>query len=381
MHRIYLDHAATTPLLPEALRAMEACWGSDLGNPSSLHTEGRRARRVVEDAREEVAGLLGAEPGEVIFTAGATEANNLALAWRPAGSSGRPPRLAVSAIEHPSVLACAERWRAAGGEVSTLSVDREACLDMNQLELVLEAGVDLVAVMAASNEVGTLQDWAAISKCCAGHGAWLHVDAVQVVGKLPFTVEIFAPGTTVSISGHKFGGPRGVGALWVEKETRLAPVIVGGQQERGRRAGTENVAAISGFGAACRATTVNGSRWADARRKGESILLDELRRRLGPLHVHGPDAASRVPGLFSVRFEGVLGEALLFALDLEGVAVSLGSACSSGAAQPSHVLSAMGISKVENLESLRVSLGRDHTVEELHEAARIIAEVSARCRK
>ena len=372
MDRIYLDHNATTPLDPRVRDAMLEWFQGAPGNPSSPHREGRAARRAVEEAREQVASLLDAEPVEIVFTSGATEANNLAVLGL-GQAEGRLPALAYSAIEHPSVRDTARREAARGRTVSELPVDRAGRVDPQAVEESLEGGAGVIALMAANNEVGTLQEIAAVSRVCAARGALLHVDAVQALGKTGFTVAGLGPGSA-SLSAHKFGGPRGVGALWVRRETPLAPLIVGGGQELGRRAGTENVAAIVGLGAAARLLRVERAARCQALRDAERTFLDALEAAGVSFQQAGPsEAGRRLPGTLSLRFPGVAGETLLFRLDLAGVAASLGAACSSGAAEPSHVLMAMGRTRGEALETLRFSLGWDHPAGSLRDAAARIA--------
>jgi len=369
--RIYLDHNATTPMDPRVLEAMLGHLAGSQGNPSSPHTEGRAARRAVEDAREAVASLLGVPSREIVFTSGATEANNFALkGMTPAGG-----RLAISAIEHPSVRECAHRLGTQGVAVTDLPVDGAGVLDLDVLDQTLRDGVDVVAVMAANNEFGTLQPWEEIATRCRNAGAALHVDAVQMVGKVPFTTPDPGRGS-VALSGHKVGGPKGVGALWIRTDTRVAPLVEGGGQERLRRAGTENVAGIVGFGVACRLAREEVMARHRGLQAAEDAFLGALRARGLDFVRHGPTAATqRLPGTLNLRFPGVPGEQLLLSLDLAGVAISLGSACSSGAVQPSHALAALGINRVDNLESVRISLHWDHAAGVLEDAVQRIATV------
>lgn len=345
------------------------------GNPSSLHAEGRAARRAIEDAREAVAAVFGGDPREVVFTSGATEANNLALK----GQVPRGGRLFVSAVEHPSVGGVAARLAERDGvTVTTGAVDREGSLELDPLDEALAAGQDVVAVMAANNEFGTLQPWEAVADRCRAAGAALHVDAVQMLGKVPFTVPDPGRGS-VSISGHKIGGPKGVGALWIRTDTRVSPLIDGGGQERQRRAGTENVAAIVGLGVAADLALREAADRHGRLLLAETAFLTRLAAAAPGLVRHGAaDPTRRLPGTLNLRFPGVRGEELLVSLDLAGVAISLGSACSSGAVQPSHALQALGINKVENLESVRISLGWDQPIDVVEEAARRIGDVVTR---
>lgn len=375
MERIYLDHNATTPLDPRVRDAMLPHLDGAQGNPSSLHAEGRAARRAIEDAREAVAAVFGGDPREVVFTSGATEANNLALK----GQVPRGGRLFVSAVEHPSVGGVAARLAERDGvTVTTGAVDREGSLELDPLDEALAAGQDVVAVMAANNEFGTLQPWEAVADRCRAAGAALHVDAVQMLGKVPFTVPDPGRGS-VSISGHKIGGPKGVGALWIRTDTRVSPLIDGGGQERQRRAGTENVAAIVGLGVAADLALREAADRHGRLLLAETAFLTRLAAAAPGLVRHGAaDPTRRLPGTLNLRFPGVRGEELLVSLDLAGVAISLGSACSSGAVQPSHALQALGINKVENLESVRISLGWDQPIDVVEEAARRIGDVVTR---
>ncbi len=374
MIRIYLDHNATTPLDPRVRDAMLPWLGEGPGNPSSPHAEGRRARRLVEDSRDAVAALLAADPREVVFTSGATEANNLAIhAW----AGLRPGGILVSAVEHPSVREPIQHLALAGRPVSELPVGPEGRL--REEALAGEggfAGAALVAVMAANNEIGAIQPFAEVASACAAAGVPVHIDAVQAVGKIPFDVSHIAAGSA-SISGHKIGGPMGIGALWLRSSLAWPAILLGGGQERGRRAGTENVPGIAGLGEACRLAQAEQAQRASTLRHLEEIFLEEFRRRVPEVVVHGPrDTSLRLPGTLSLRVPGVRGEHLLIACDLKGVAISLGSACSSGAVQPSHVLAAMGKTKVENLESVRLSLGWQQEPPEIRRGAALLAEAA-----
>ena len=340
-----------------------------LANASSLHGEGRAARRALEDAREQVAGLLGAQAREIIFTSGATEANNTALRGIRHADGSVPTRVLVSAVEHPSVLQPASALGQQGRCVEFLPVDGEGRLDLTVLEEKLEQGPALVACMMANNEVGTLQPWREIAERCAGSGSVLHLDGAQWVGKLPLSVEDLPCPTTLSLSGHKFGGLQGTGALYVRLETRLDPALLGGGQERLRRAGTENLLGAIALGEACGLALGELDDRAVIARATARSLLDGLTAVSPNLELNGPgNSEDRVPGLMNLRFPGVPAETLMFALDLHGVAVSVGAACSSGSVEPSHVLTAMGRGKVENLESVRVSCGWHHAEEEMRRA-------------
>jgi cysteine desulfurase len=377
VHRIYLDWNATTPLDPRVLDRMMPYLGGRFGNPSSLHEDGRIAHRAVEEARESVARAVGAEAREVVFCSGATEANNLAIRGLAAA---RPGTVLVSAIEHSSVIECAEDLAGRGAAVAALPVTPEGRLDLDAFRAALGAGASVAAVMAVNNETGVIQPVEAVAAECATRGVPLHVDAVQALGKAGFSVA--SPGiATASVSSHKIGGPKGAGALVVRSGWRVGREIHGGGQERGRRAGTENVAAIVGFGAAADLAREE----LEARRARcaalEARFLVELQQRNVAFRVRGdPRPESRVPGVLNLGFPGFSGEGMLFGLDLLGVSVSLGSACSSGAAKMSHVLAAMGLSKEENLESVRFSFGPTLADADVDAAAAAVLAVQRRGR-
>lgn len=375
MRRIYLDWNATTPLDPRVLERMLPYLRGHFGNPSSLHEPGRTARRAVDDARESLALAIGAQAKELIFCSGATEANNLAVQGLAAD---RPGPIVVSAIEHPSILEAAASHARRGREVVSLPATREGSVDLAALEAALKRVPSLVAVMAVNNETGIVQPVAKVAALCATAGVPLHVDAVHALGKLPFSVgnEGIA---SASVSAHKIAGPKGAGALFVRSGLRLERAVHGGGQERDRRAGTENVPAIAGFGLAAALAHEEGPSRRARVQALEDRLLGELRSRGVPFVAHGIESPSgRVPGTLSLRFPGFSGEGMLFGLDLRGISVSLGSACSSGAAKPSHVLAAMGIPLAENLETVRVSLGWTLDEAEMSASAQAIEEIFER---
>lgn len=373
---IYLDHNATTPPHPAVIAAMEVAWREAYGNPGSRHSAGRRARRALEEARESVASILGAKPPEVVFTSGGTEANNAAIFGLTQGPSGT---IALPAGEHPSVEMAVRRLESTGWSRVTLPLhDRGlippaclAALDWSQLRL--------VTLLLAHNETGVIQPVSELARLCAEHHVPLHLDAVQAVGKID--VDFHALGaTTLSLGAHKFHGPRGVGALLIREGTRLGPLLFGGHQEREHRAGTEPVALAVGMAQALEL-------WhADRQciREQLSQLRDRLEAQLSetcsPVVIHG-SSTERLPNTLNVAFAGCDGEALLVALDLAGVCCSMGSACASGSSEPAPILLAMGCSREVALASLRFSVGRGNTVEEMDDAARRIAEVVQRMRR
>ena len=368
----YLDHAATTPLRPEALEAMLPFLTEQFGNPSGSHSVSRAARAAVDEARVAVAEALGCDPGEVVFTGGGTEADNLALA----GVVGRRGGSVVcSAVEHHAVL---HATAALGGRV--VGVDGDGVVDLDALAAALDHDVSVVSVMLANNEVGTVQPLAAVAEVMhrAAPGAVLHTDAVQAFAWLDVAA-LAAPAHLVAVSAHKFGGPKGVGALVVRAGTDVAPILHGGGQERDRRSGTHNVAGIVGMAAAMRAT-VAGRQATNAR---VAVLRDRLADGLlaaVPGAVETGRRAGRVAGSCHLRFPGVESEALLVLLDDAGVCASAGSACASGAIEPSHVLAAMGVPRHEALASLRLSLGVTTTPDEVDAALKVVPELVARLR-
>ena len=375
--RIYLDHNATTPVRDEVAEAMVRALRDLPGNPSSVHAEGAAARAAVERARECVAALVGAAPGEVIFTSGATEANHAAL--QTVAAAGPHAALVTSTAEHPSVEEGAAALEARGHPVSRVGVDADGRLDLAGLDDALVRGPTLASLILANNETGVLQDGPALGARARAGGVPLHLDATQAVGKLPVDVAQLGA-SLLSASAHKFGGPKGVGFLVCRRGAPLAPWLRGGPQERGRRGGTENVAGIVGLGAACelaaRELPERALRYAALRDRLWAGLCEKVARvrRNGP-----PDGV--LPNTLSVEFEGADGEALLQALDLEGVAASMGAACHSGSITPSRVLAAMGRSPAQARASLRFSVG--HGVDEacIDRVLALLPDLVARARE
>jgi cysteine desulfurase len=379
---LYADHHATTPVLPEVVDAM-APWTAFSGNPSSVHSVGRAARQAVEKARAEVARAIGGRPEEIVFTSGGTESDNLAV--KGAAVAARdldPARSAVlfTAAEHPAVREAARALVSLGFEAVELPVDGSGLPARDALDARLDGSAALVSAILANNETGVVNgELPRLAARARAAGVLAHTDAVQAVGKIP--VDAGELGVDLlSLTGHKFGGPKGAGALWIRKGTRLAPIAAGGGQEKGRRAGTENVAAIVGLGAAASLAT--------ARRESESARLAAFRDRLENglrsaipgLRVNGTsrEGAERLPTATSAVFPGVSGEILLAALDLEGIAVSSGSACASGTTKPSSVLLAMGLSPEEARGTVRFSFGWTTRPEEIDRLCAVVPRVYAR---
>jgi cysteine desulfurase len=379
--RIYFDNAATTPPDPHVLDAMRPCLDPLWGNPSSLYAEGRQAREAVDRARAEVAKLLGAESGEIVFTASGTEADNLALqgVLLAAGLSGS--HLITSAIEHPAILACCRQLERLGVAVTELAVDSEGLVDPAELERAIRPETRLVSIMAANNVIGTIQPIAELAQIARSRGVLFHTDAVQAVGKIAFDMRR-QPIDLLSLSGHKLHGPKGIGALYVREGVELWPLLPGGGQERGRRSGTENVAAIAGLGRA--AELAAACRPAEAARlvRIRDHLIENIGQRIKNSYLIG-HRWRRLPGHICLGFDGLEGEAikLLLELDKEGIAISSGSACSAiHAGQPSHVLEALGFDALKARGSLRISLGRFNTLEEADRFLEVLPQAVASLR-
>jgi cysteine desulfurase len=364
--RIYLDYNATTPVSARAREVMVRTLTEDFGNPSSVHYHGQRAKSLIDDARASVAALIDADPADVIFTSGGTEADNLALRGALAARAPERDGIVTSAIEHEAVLNTARALARSGAALTELPVGADAIVDAATAARAITPGTAIVSVMHANNEVGTVQPILEIAAAARAAGAWFHTDAVQSAGRLPISARAWAGAGVdlISISSHKIGGPKGVGALWIRRGIRLAAIATGGRHERNRRAGTENVPGIVGFGAA--AEEARACR--DERAAREAALRDRLERglleRVAGTVVNG-DPARRLPNTANISFGGVEAESLLIALDLEGISVSTGAACSSGTLEPSHVLQAMGLPRGRTRDSIRFSLGAATTDAEI----------------
>ena len=378
MRRVYLDNNATTPVLPEVLEAMRPYFGEHFGNASSIHHHGQETRAAVERARESVAALLGCRASEVVFTSGGTEGDNLAIFGLARGGD----HVITSTIEHHAVLNACKHLRKspgiAGCEVTFVPVDGRGLADPADVKRAIRPNTKLITIMLANNETGVVQPVAEIGKIAAEADIYFHTDAVQAAGKIPIDVNKIGC-DLLTISGHKIHGPQGVGALYVRKGTRIEPMLHGGSHERSRRAGTENVPGIVGLGKTAELAIAGFERggnttMADARDKLERELLE-----IEGTGLNG-EGAPRVPNTTNILFDGIEGEALVIALDLKGLAVSTGAACSSGAIEPSHVLTAMGLSRDRAKASLRFSLGKQNTAEDVDFALGLIPETVARLR-
>lgn len=377
----YLDHAATTPVLPEVTDLMVKVLREDFGNPSSVHSVGRRAKELVEDAREQLAAAVGARPDEIVFTGGGTEADNLALKGAAAKLRGNGDHVVVSAFEHHAVLDAAHWLESQGYEVSLAPVGRDGLVDPAAISELVRPSTILVSVMAVNNEVGTIQPIAEIAAAVrtANPNALVHTDAVQALGNLP--VDLHRWGVDLAaFAAHKLGGPKGVGALFVRSGVAVEATLHGGGQERGLRSGTLNVAGIAGFGLAAQIAAKEVDEKIERLGALRNRLLDAVRAEIPDVVVNGT-LERRVPGNLSLSIPGTEGETLLLLLDGAGIACSSGSACASGAVDPSHVLMAMGVPKELALGSIRFSLGRPTTDEDVDAVAEVLPGVVKQARR
>ncbi|MGA2977971.1 MAG: cysteine desulfurase family protein [Terriglobales bacterium] len=380
VRRVYLDNNATTPVLPEVMEAMRPYFGDHFGNASSIHHHGQETRAAIERARESVAALLGCRASEVVFTGGGTEADNLAVF----GLVRPGDHVITSTIEHHAVLNACKHLASQGCEVTFVPVDGRGLVDPADIKRAIRPNTKLITVMLANNETGVVQPVAEIGKIAAEADIFFHTDAVQAAGKIPIDVDKIGC-DLLTISGHKIHGPQGVGALYVRKGTQLEPMLYGGSHERSRRAGTENVPGIVGIGKAAELAIAGFERGDDQRMAAARDRLERELLEIEATGLNGADSnggrATRVPNTTDIYFDGIDGEALVIALDLKGLAVSTGAACSSGAIEPSHVLIAMGLRPDRAKASIRFSLGKQNTAEDIDFALRLIPETVGRLRE
>jgi len=380
--RIYLDNSATTQVDERVIEAMLPCFRQCYGNASSVHLFGQNARRVVDEARRSIATLLGADTREVAFTSGGTESDNWALwgTWRAAGGQSGA-HFITTRIEHPAVLATCKAMETAGAEITYVSADATGRVNPKAIEEAIRNTTLLISVMHANNETGIIQPIREIAEIAQQRGVPLHTDAVQSAGKIPVNVEELGV-DLLSLSGHKLHGPKGIGVLYIRKGTKLASYMTGGSQERKRRAGTENVPAIAGFGVAARLAAEHLPEMAERVGGLRDRFERQIMAKTGGTRINGSDeSGARLPNISNISFDRLEGEAAIIALDLESVAASTGSACASGSVDPSHVLTAMGLRPEVVQGSLRFSFSRFTTEAEIDRALEIIEAVVERLRR
>lgn len=381
MARIYLDHAATTPVNPEVLEEMLPYFSCCYGNPSSLYAEGREANKAVRLARERVAEAINAaDPGEIIFTGGGSEGDNMALFGAARRLAGKGRHIVTSAVEHHGVLHPCQALERQGYAVTYLPVDGEGLLRIEDVAAAITDETVLVSVMTANNEVGSIQPVAKIGALARERGALFHTDAVQAVGAIPLDVQALNV-DMLTLSAHKFYGPKGVGALYLRKGLGIDPLVYGGAQERGRRGGTENVPGIVGLGAAIQRAVAAMEEESPRLAGLRDALMDGLAARIPRCRLNGPRGERRLPGNVNLSFAGLRGESLLNNLDMAGVAASSGSACTSGALDPSHVLLAMGLPDDLNQGSLRLTLGRGNGEKDVDKVLALLPPIVERLRR
>jgi len=378
LRRVYMDNNSTTAVHPDVLEEMLPYFSSKFGNPSSIHQAGQEAKAALDKARERVAGLIGASAEEIFFTGGGTEADNLAIVGYALANASRGKHIITSAIEHKAVLEPCGFLEKSGFRVTRVGVDGNGTVRFDEIEEAVSDDTILISVMMANNEVGTIQPFEEIGRLARKRGIAFHTDAVQAGGKLE--IDVGKTGASLLVlSAHKMYGPKGIGALYVKRGVRLDPIIRGGGHEKGRRSGTENVPAIVGFGKAAEIMAREQKSGMEKLRRLRDSLEKGILDKVADVRINGAEAP-RVPNTSNVSFESVEGESLVLSLDLEGIEVSTGSACSSGAEGPSHVLSAMGIPPFVAQGSLRFSLGLDNTEDDVARVLEILPGIVERLR-
>jgi len=378
-NRIYLDHAATTPVAPEVLEAMMPFFSDSWGNASAVYATGREARRAVEDARKLVAEAIGAQPQEICFTSGGSESDNQAIHGTAYALKEKGKHIITTAVEHHAVLNPCMQLQREGFEVTLIRPDREGRIDPEDVRRAIRKDTILISVMTANNEIGTLQPVSEIGRICKENGIVFHTDAVQAVGAVP--VDVNGTGCDLlSLSAHKFYGPKGIGALYIRQGTRLNPLIAGGEQERGLRAGTENVPAIVGLGCAISLAVKDREANAEQMKRMRDRIIEGILSDVPGAVLNG-STENRLPNNCSFRFDAIDGEALLLRLDLGGIAASAGSACTAGSREISHVLKAIGLTEKEAKSSLRLTTGIHTTEEETGETVRTVSAIVKDLRK
>ena len=372
-NRIYLDHAATTPVSESVLKAMVPYFTDCPGNPSAVYGTGRETRKAVEKARKQVAAAIGAESREIMFSSCGSESDNLALKGTAFALREKGMHIITSAIEHPAVLNTCRWLEKQGYQITYIHPDKEGWIDPEKVEAAIRKDTILVSIMAANNEIGTIEPVEEIGKIAKERGVLFHTDAVQAVGAVPVNVNEWNA-DLLSLSAHKFHGPKGIGALYIRRGTRIDPLIHGGEQERGLRAGTENVPGIVGLGQAIEEAKEKLKDNADHMTALRDKLIREILQTVPGTHLNGP-VNNRLPNNCNISFDRIDGEALLLRLDLAGIAGSSGSACTAGSNEVSHVLKAIGLAEEQAKGSLRLTTGIDNTEEEINLAVSAIDEI------
>lgn len=379
MRRIYLDHNATTPLHPEVLEAMLFYYKNVFGNASTIYSFGQEARKAIDDAREALACLIGAEPKEIVFTSGGTEADNFALKGVASALKGKGGHIVISSIEHHAVLFACKYLEKMGKKITYLPVDKYGWLDPERVKEAITNQTILISIIHANNEIGTIEPIAEIGKIARTCGVYFHTDAVQTVGKIPINVNELGI-DLLSLSAHKFYGPKGVGALYIRKGTKIHPLMHGGEQERKRRAGTENVPSIAGLGEAAKIASKEMKQEYSHAKKLRDKLENKIKDNIDYIRLNG-HRTERLPNTSNISFEFIEGESLILNLDLKGIAASTGSACASGSLEPSHVLLAIGVPPAIAQGSIRFSLGRDNQKEDIDYTVENLVEIVGRLRE
>ncbi|MBC7342566.1 MAG: cysteine desulfurase NifS [Clostridia bacterium] len=378
LRRVYLDHGATTPVHPEVVKAMLPYLSAQFGNPSSLHEWGREAKAAMEDARSRVAKLIGADSEEIFFTSGGTESDNLAIFGVVNSLRKRGNHLITSAVEHHAVLDSVKYLGEHGFDVTWIPVDGYGLVNPEDIRKAIRPDTILISIMHVNNEVGTIQPIEEIGRIAKEHGVVFHTDAVQSCGKIPVNVKALNV-DLLSLSSHKIYGPKGSGALYVRKGLRLEPILHGGGQEKKRRPGTENLPGIVGFGKAATIALEELGTEMERLTTLRDRLIEGIQNRIEYVHLNG-HPSHRIPGNVNMSFEFVEGESLLLSLDMQGIAASSGSACTSGSLEPSHVLLAMGIPHQLAQGSVRMTLGRDNTAEDIDYVLEVLPDIVSRLR-
>ena len=378
MKRVYLDHNATTPTHPEVVKAMLPYFEEVFGNASSIHQFGQQARKAIDEAREKVAEFIGAKPEEIVFTSGGTESNNLAIKGILYANESKGKHIITSSIEHHSVLNPCKYLEKKGFKVTYLPVDKYGVIEPEGVKEAISNETILISIMHANNEVGTIESITEIGTIAKEKGIHFHTDAVQSVGKIPVNVNELNV-DLLSLSGHKIYGPKGIGALYIRKGTRMQPLIHGGHHEKNRRAGTENVPAIVGLGKAIEIVNETMETGLIHLTNLRNKLCSGISEKIDHVQLNG-HPGKRLPNTLNMSFEFVEGESIILNLDMKGVAVSSGSACTSGSLEPSYVLKAMGVEPAIAQGSIRFSLGKDNTEEDIDYVLEILPEIISRLR-